>query len=191
MVLISIVIGIGITNLLSGVARAFEVAAKDIRQLGNAKIYFAWVLQSFVWMACFWWYQVALINDITWTLPRYFLELAYAVALFLMTAILSPRANSDTVDFDAYFISQRRWFFLAYLLTTLIDVTETLSNGGFGHLMEIGWVTNIGMLGAVVLAILCIRFPNRKFQFAMSIVLLTWLVASFFETVPALIEAKG
>jgi hypothetical protein len=107
-----------------------------------------------------------------------------------MSALLVPRLKEEHPDPDSFFVAQRRWFFSAYAIATVVDITETLSNGGWRHLLEVGWITNLGTVGTAVLVFACIRWPNRKFQLVMGVISLLWAITAFFETVPTLVDAS-
>ena len=98
MVLTSIIIGLGITNVLLGVSGAIERYTEGDRplQLGWASAF--WLAQVFLWMILFWWWEFRLVDILKhWTLWNYFLIICYAVVLFLLVALLIPK-DWDKVD---------------------------------------------------------------------------------------------
>src|SRR5262249_5584136 len=84
MVLTSIIIGLGITNVLLGISGAIERYTESDRPLQLSWASPFWLAQVFLWMILFWWWEFRLVDILkNWTLLSYFLIICYAVVLFL------------------------------------------------------------------------------------------------------------
>ncbi len=84
MVLTSIIIGLGITNLLLGLSGAIERFTESTRPLRLSWATVFWSAYSFLLMVLFWWWEFRLLDLLKqWSLWNYFLVICYAVVLFL------------------------------------------------------------------------------------------------------------
>jgi hypothetical protein len=108
MVLTSIIIGLGITNVLLGVSGAIERYTEGDRPLQLSWASAFWLAQVFLWMILFWWWEFRLVDILKhWTLWNYLLIICYAVALFLLVALLIPKDWDKVDNLNAYFLSKR------------------------------------------------------------------------------------
>ncbi len=64
-----------------------------------------------------------------WTIQTFFFLALYACVLFLLAAMLFPHGSCEGVDFEAYFMRNRRWFFGLQLAAFLLDIPEALAKG--------------------------------------------------------------
>ena len=72
MVLTSIIIGLGITNVLLGVSGAIERYTEGDRPLQLSWASAIWLAQVFLWMILFWWWEFRLVDILKhWTLWNY------------------------------------------------------------------------------------------------------------------------
>ena len=89
-VALSLVLGLGVTRLLSAAVAMF-------RSRGRARLDWlplAWALCIFVWQIQYWWAIEELTGLVaTWTLARFLLLLALALLLFLAAALVLPPAE--------------------------------------------------------------------------------------------------
>jgi hypothetical protein len=92
MVLISIIISLGITNLLLGLSGGIERFTENTRPLRISWATVVWLAYLFLMMVLFWWWEFRLLGSLKqWSLWNYFLVICYAVVLFLQVALLIPR----------------------------------------------------------------------------------------------------
>lgn len=107
-VLISIVIGLGVTNLLTGVARIVQVR-------GRVKPYwptFMWVFTLLLIHVQMWWTMFGLRNVTTWTFFAFLATLLQPILLFLLSALVLPDFDDKEMhDLRANYFAQTRWFF--------------------------------------------------------------------------------
>lgn len=119
-VLISVVLGLAVTHVLTGISRAIDGrhhAPLDWVQLFWAVNVLAYVLA--VWWGMYWWKHLAV-----WTFQEFAFLTAYAIVLFLMASALFP-AESRSDRERATFERNRMWFFGLLLAAHLIDIPET------------------------------------------------------------------
>ncbi|MFM8911699.1 MAG: hypothetical protein ACKOE6_02120, partial [Flammeovirgaceae bacterium] len=109
-VLISVILGLGITRILTGVANLFQ-------RMDNVKIYgphMAWVFFMLVLNIQEWWITYELRTYHPWSLPVFLFIMLYPVNLFVIAKMLFPIAiNGKVIDLKAfYFSNYRKIFFL-------------------------------------------------------------------------------
>lgn len=139
-VLISIILGLGITQIMSGVADL-------IHQWDKVRLYWPhllWVILVFVLHVQEWWFTWELRSMNSWRLPLFLFEILYPVSLFIMARILFPFsgevASNDLKEF--YFRNYRKFFFMLIFLSAL-SALENIFLHGYG---PEGWLVNIALL---------------------------------------------
>ena len=187
MVLISIIIGLAVTYLLSGVVDAVDRANdEDEPEIFSPLVAF-WAATVFFWMINFWWFQFRLLAmDGAWTLGRYFFILLYSVTLYVLAVILIPRDWDAIKHYPEYFMRNRRWFFIALLLASVADLFDSWFKGGLRYVVDMGPINNLVVLvtvPVVVIGIASRRLVTQKIIAALYFVLYLF---SVFEYLPVL-----
>lgn len=137
-VLVSVVIGLALTNLLSGVGSTLNLV------LG---------------MVLFWWFTYTDFAGIKLFHPfAYIFVLLYAFAWYLPTRVLYPEPG-ENADLHAHFFANRRVFFRLLLFLGIVDIFDTTLKIGFGYAApEAQWVGRLtGLFGD-----LDSRLPGRQ-----------------------------
>ena len=117
LVLISIIVGLGIAHILSGIGRI-------VSHPGRRKIYWVhllWVGWAFLWLVFFWWFEFARSMTKVWTPTTYLFLVLYAVLLYLFCVIVLPSEAPDGADYRQYYYSRRGWIFLLLLGVIWVD----------------------------------------------------------------------
>ncbi len=123
--MVLLVLGIGVTQLLSDVVNAFrrrQTAQLHWIPLTWAAIVFAWQMQ-FLWAI----FELNTLQT-TWTGVHFLLLLALALLLFVAGSLVVPRATDETRDALAQFQADGRWalivlaayFFLASIVNAVV-----------------------------------------------------------------------
>ena len=187
MVLASIIVGLGITHLLTGVAHALDRSNDHEQRMRIGFAHTVWLIVVFIWMVIFWWWEYRLLELVqSWTLIHYFFLVLYAVLLYLLAAVLIPRDWNKVVDLDAYFISQRHWFFAAYLLATVADVVDSYMKGGWGYIASLGPITNFITAATIPIVIVGIRSTSVRTHSVMALFVLAGQIFGVFQSSPRL-----
>ncbi|CCV10138.1 conserved membrane hypothetical protein [Mesorhizobium sp. STM 4661] len=155
------VIGLGVTRLLSGLARI-------VQHPGQYKLYpvhLAWVASMLLLLVHFWWWEFGLYTLETWTFGKYLFIIFYAVTLFMLCALLFPDSMLDYTSYEDFFYSRRAWFFGLLATTYLLDVIDTLLKGP-EHFAHFGIEYLIRTPVFVVLCIVAILVRDRRFHIA-------------------------
>jgi len=175
-VLISIVLGLGLTHLLAGAAKLMR-RRTAVRFYGPALI---WMGLLFLLHVQIWWAIFELRDVAVWTFFSFLLVLAIPTLVYLLTFLLVPAFDQGRrVDQKADYFENRRWFFGIFALVPLVSLAQELAISG-----AIQWdadpVFRLGFLG---LGIVGFGSPReRVHQWLAPIGLLTfgWYVAMLF-----------
>ena len=170
MVLASVIIGLGVTHLLTGVASI-------VQHPGRARLYWVhllWVAATFLRAIFWWWFEFA-FSDATWTFGLYVFVLCYGLLIYLWCALLFPRDLTGYDGYKDYFYSRRTWFFAVGLAANLADIADTLLKG-VGHFLALGPVYLVGQVVMITLFITALRTRNERFHAAFAIYAIAWLL---------------
>ena len=118
---ISVVVGLGIANLLTGIGRLFHRP--------NVKIsvtFFAWVIFIFLWMVIYWWTVVfGWLDWQNWSLLFFMFVLMYGIILYLLSVILIPTDMPSSWDPPDSLLRMRHWFSGLLLVLIFVEVTDS------------------------------------------------------------------
>ncbi len=122
-VLFSIVLGLAITQLLSGFAAM-------VRARGRATMYWPVPVQmaaTFLITVQTWWALFALHAREQWTFASFLVVLMQPVMLYLMAAFITPDLSGDArVDMREAYYRESRWFFGAGVAAVVVSLMKTL-----------------------------------------------------------------
>ena len=127
-VLISVVLGLAVTHVLTGVSGAINQRHRvriDWLQLFWALNVLAYVLA--VWWGMYWWKHLTI-----WTVQAFAFLTSYAIVLFLMASALFPGEGGRSDPERTAFERNRYWFFGLLLAAHLIDIPETAAKQADG-----------------------------------------------------------
>ncbi len=132
-VLISIILGLGITQIMSGVADL-------IHQWKDVRLYWPhllWIVLVFILHVQDWWLLYQLRDITSWQLPMFLFQVLYPISLFILARILFPLTGAT--DMKAYYLGNYRKFFALVMILSLLSAAENVL---FHHLGTEGWMIN-------------------------------------------------
>ena len=106
-VLVSIVLGLGITQLLSGFGTWLE-QRQNFRAYGPAIAWAGFLLLVHVQT---WWTMYGMRGFDSWNFLQFAVVLMQPIVLFLLAVIVLPGPNAPKNDPRENFLAQRRWFY--------------------------------------------------------------------------------
>jgi hypothetical protein len=188
MVLVSIIIGLGITHVLFGISGVVDRISRRKADLELSIAHAAWLGFCLAWMVMFWWWEYRFVSRVSdWTIGLYLFLVFYSITLFLMSAILVPRSWEGVQSLKEYFLERRAWFYSLLLLATILDVLDAYLKGGLGYLMdEQGILIWAYWLASIPVAIVGIRSARLQVHNFMGIMFLCWQFAIGFGVTPTL-----
>ncbi len=171
-VLVSIVVGLGLTHLLVSVTRV-------IHARHTARVYWVqlvWALNITLWLMAFWWFTFALNVVSEWNYGLYAFLLVYAALLYVLAALLFPHDPPEDQDYETHFFANRRWFFGALTLFALVDVIDFVVkiDSGAQFVTLVPYALFIGPILALSVAAFFIQ--HRGFHAFFALFVLTWLI---------------
>jgi hypothetical protein len=171
-VLFSIILGLGVSHLLRGVARIMQ----HPKQYRVYWVHLVWALFLFLYLLHFWWWEFRLRQVPQWNFPLYFFVAMYAILLYLLCTLLFPDEMSDYSGFRDYFYSRKKWIFTFMALLFSVDVADTLIKG-LPYFRMLGPVYYARTLSLLVLSLLAIKIDNPRFQAAFAVIALVFELA--------------
>jgi hypothetical protein len=160
-VLFSIILGLGVSHLLRGVARIMQ----HPKQYRIYWVHLAWALFLFLYLIHFWWWEFRLRQVVQWNFALYFFIALYAILLYLLCTLLFPDEMSDYSGFRDYFYSRKKWIFGFMALLFAVDVADTLIKG-LPYFRMLGPVYYVRTVSLLVLSLLAIKIDSPRFQAA-------------------------
>ncbi len=123
-VLISIVLGLGITQIVAGIAEV-------IHHWNRVKLYWPhllWIVLVFFLHFQEWWWLYELRDHERWRLPVVLFIILYPVDLFILARVLFPFSQQDSstepVDMRAFYFRDARKFFLLIAILALLAILD-------------------------------------------------------------------
>lgn len=138
-VLISIILGLGITQIMSGIADL-------IHQWEKVKLYWPhllWVMLVFILHVQEWWLVYELKSVTVWRLPYFLFQVLYPISLFILARILFPlQSDEHSTDMKQFYLHNYRKFFVMVMILSVLSALENIFVHGLG--LE-GWAVNAGI----------------------------------------------
>ncbi|HEX3944780.1 MAG TPA: hypothetical protein VHW69_11905 [Rhizomicrobium sp.] len=120
-VLLSIVLGLAVTQLLSGFA-ALVHARRRIAMYWPVPVQMGATLLITVQV---WWAMFGMHNVGRWTFAGFLIVLAQSIAVYLMAAFITPELGGDArIDLREAYFREARWFFGSILAALAISLTK-------------------------------------------------------------------
>jgi hypothetical protein len=175
-IVMGMVIGLGVTRLLSGVARIVQHPT----QYRLYSVHLAWVASVLLALVHFWWWEFGLYQIQTWSFGTYLFIISYAIALFLLCALLFPDSMHGYDSYEDYFYSRRAWFFGLQAIISLLDVIDTLIKGE-SHFARFAQEYLIRTPVLMILCIVAARTTSRRFHALFVTITLVYQVSWIFR----------
>ena len=180
-VLTSIVVGLSIAHLLTGVATI-------VQHPGRRRAYWVhllWVAFMFFQAIFFWWWEFKLEPLEVWTLQVYLFVLFYAFVIYLLCALLFPSDLEDYSGYEDYFISRRAWFLGLLAAYFLIDFWDTWLKGA-DYFASLGLEYLIAQTVIIAGCLVGIATANRRYHAGFALLVLVYVVSwafRFYDTI--------
>jgi hypothetical protein len=168
-VVMGMVIGLGITRLLMGVAGLVQHPARAKLSL----VHLLWAGSILLELVFFWWWEFELHALQHWSFVAYFFLIAYCVTLFLLAALLFPDRIEDYDGYEAFFLKRRHWFFGVFAATFVLDIIDTLLKGApYFDSLGIGYLIQVPI--GIGLCFVAIWTADRRYHLALVLIHLAY-----------------
>jgi hypothetical protein len=173
-VLISIILGMGITQIVSGIAQI-------IQRWDNVKVYWPHtilILLVFVIHIQEWWVIYDMRNYKYWRFPIFLFIILYPVNLYILARILFPLRWRGEVDLKQfYYLSFRR----IYLFTITLDVLAVMDNIFIADYRLQDQFVQLTVLSILIIVTL-LNTRNQVIHYSIAILLLLITIITFSFT---------
>ncbi len=161
LVLVTVIVSLGIAELLGGIVRVLR------HELKPGHLHWLWVLSIFNMQIQWLWSCWNFADRDSWLYPEFMLLIAPPILLFMSAAVLFPK-TSDGDDLDTHFFRRRRPFFLL--------ATATVVSFGLSHrFLEGGDLVSATNALRLVLCFMCVGLiftAHRGIHWALGLALL-------------------
>lgn len=155
-VLVSLILGLGITHLLAGVGHM-------IHRRGQSKpdsVHVLWTAATFWTLILNWWVFFQSRRFAEWSFELFLIVIVWAVLFFLMAVVLYPPDLADGEDYGTVFERNRTWFLGFFVSASLADIVLTAARGDlFNPPIYLPFALHFVVLGS-----LGILIKSRRFQ---------------------------
>jgi len=123
-VLLSIILGLAITQILQGL-RALMQARSRLRVYAPSVI---WAILLLFVVVQSWWSEFGLRRHEAWTFLAFSVVLAHAICLYMLAALVLPDVQGDApIDLREHYYGHHRWFFGFVVLASLMGIAKDLA----------------------------------------------------------------
>ena len=184
-VLVSVILGLGVTHMLAGVSKIIQARGK----VTPYWVHFLWTANVLiaifaVWWGMFWWSTLA-----QWNFFQFAFICAFCILLFLQAAMLYPWEFREGLNFEKHFMDNRRWLFGFLIVGWVTDVPETAYKASSGlremptlYLLFVGWILVLCLSAAIS--------RNRKIHAAVAVLYFLSLTGYLTQTTLAKIAGN-
>lgn len=122
---ISMVTGLSLTRLLTGLAKFVQHPGRDRVYL----VHLGWVLFLLLAVLHFWWFEFSLTRVERWSFAYYIFVVSYGALHFFLAVLLFPDQMSEYSGYRDYFHARQGWFYGLLALFVVIDTADTALKG--------------------------------------------------------------
>lgn len=147
-VLISIILGLGITQIMTGIADI-------IHQWNKMKLYWPhllWILLVFIMHIHEWWYTYDLKTHESWYILSFIFINLYPIMLFVLARLMFPFGAMEVeTDFKEFYFGNYRKFFLIVTILILLAIVQDVFLEGYGWKDQLLKIAILLALGSIAL----------------------------------------
>lgn len=169
-VLISIITGLGITTILSGLAEI-------IKHRHSSRFYapyFIWILLVFVMHIHEWWESYSLRSIEEWKLPMFLFVILYPIALYILAHLLFPADMRNNFNSREFFLANYPRIFVTAITLVVLSILHNVLIGGYKLTDQVIQF----VLMAALLTVLLMKIRNSLVHHVVAIVFLAIMLGS-------------
>ena len=180
-VFISIILGLGVVHLLSGVSLILDKRV----QTKTYALHGLWTLSMLFVSVNVWLSSFVLSSLDTMSAIHFFNLLAYATVVYLMCGLLYPVRGEEITDFKEHFVENRQRLYILALLFIIVDLIDAvLEHYNAGIEWDRGQFGTLGVW--MIFFLIGLKARNSKFDWVIGVIffigLLGWLHSMIDET---------
>jgi len=179
-VLISIILGLGITLVLTGIAEMI----KRWKAITHFWPYLIWIVLVFVLHLQEWWVCYELRSVTSWSLPAFLFLVSYPILLFIMANLLFPTDWSQIrLNFKEFYFSNHTKFFVCSVLLILISIIQNITLAGYALQDQV-----LQLVLLLIFSGLLIKpTKNEMVHYLIALIMLVIMITSLFVTSDSLV----
>jgi hypothetical protein len=169
-ILMSIIIGLGVTNLLAGTGRAFYRR----RQNPMDEVHVVFTAATLLVLVLNWWVAFKWNSEAVWSFDKFLALIVWTIALYMLTIFLYPPDLSQEEEHRGRFQRNRAGYYSTFIAFCLLDIAQTAIRGDLFHpIWSVPFVGQYAVLagGGLVAGR---RGYDRFFAWYLLITLLIW-----------------
>ena len=169
-VLVSIILGLGITTILTGLADWIKHRPRGLLY----PPYMIWIVLVFILHIHEWWESYSYRTIEEWRLPMFLYVMLYPINLYLLAHLLFPGKFDQDEDGREFYLSNWPKLFTGAMTLVIISIIQNVALSGYelkSQLVHFGIALVIGIL-------IFRRSNNEKLHYTVSFVLFIVLVVS-------------
>jgi hypothetical protein len=120
------VVGLGITHLLRGVAQAVH----GRKHTPIDSVHMVWTLGVFLNLVLNWWVLFSWRGHDVWSFTLFLSLIVWGVALYMPVVFLYPPNKPTTENWATVYDNNRQWFLGTFAFAAVMDVWVTALRGG-------------------------------------------------------------
>lgn len=124
-VFVSIVIGLGLTHILYGLARIIH----NRQRLRLPALHFVWSLNVLLILLLNWWVLFLWADYPEWSFDIYLLLISWGIALYMLAVVLYPPDIRGNESYEDIFEQNHKWLYGAFAFFILLDIAQTAVRG--------------------------------------------------------------
>lgn len=128
-ILISIIIGLGVTNLLAGTGRAFYRR----KQNPIDEIHIVFTAATLLVLVLNWWVMFSWNREVNWSFDEFLVLIVSTISLYMLTIFLYPPDLSEAEEHRDRFQRNRTGYYSTFIAVCLLDVARTGIRGDLFH----------------------------------------------------------
>ena len=123
--LMSIIIGLGVTNLLAGAGRAFYRRKENPLD----EVHIVLTVATLLLLVLQWWVTFRWNTEVNWTFDKFLVLTAWTVTLYLLTVFLYPPDLSEAEEHHGRFERNRAGYYSIFIAMCFLDIAQTAVHG--------------------------------------------------------------
>jgi hypothetical protein len=170
-VLISVILGLGITTILTGLAELIK-HSKPIRLYTP---YIIWIMLIFVMHIQEWWISYQLKAVEVWTLQFFLLIMLYPINLYILAHLVFPGSLSKEFSSKAFYLEYYPRIFIGTISLVILSVIHNIIIDDLPLMSQIPQA----IVFVALTTVLVTKNRNTNVHFFLSVILLVLMIISF------------
>ena len=178
-VLVSIILGLGITTILTGLAELIK--HKRFRWYTP---YNTWLLLVFVLHIHEWWVSYSLKSVQAWHLPMFLFIILYPINLYVLAHLLFPSDPKEEFNPKEFYFSNYPKFFICAIIALVLSIIHNLTIEPFEMHDMLGMIGRIIQSSVAILLLVLLLTKNKSnlVHMLVAVFLITVVLVSLIVT---------